>query len=102
MVISQNNRWDNNITELKPTFVNNSKFTYYHQDNNHFTGGKEYRAIDTRNLNFQSERIKSIITKSVYSDIDKYSSNRIISMSDIIPFIVLGVYWYFCYKIFGV
>ena len=23
-------------------------------------------------------------------------------MSDIIPFIVLGVYWYFCYKVFGV
>ena len=62
VIISQNNRWDNMIADLKPTFANNSKLTYYHQDNNHFPGGKEYRTIDTRNLNFQSERIKSIIT----------------------------------------
>ena len=36
------------------------------------------------------------------SDINEYSNDRIISMSDLIPFIVLGVYWYFCYKVFGV
>jgi hypothetical protein len=62
VLISQNNRWDNMISDLKPTFANNSKLTYFHQDNNHFPGGKEYRTIDTRNLNFHSERIKNIIT----------------------------------------
>ena len=36
------------------------------------------------------------------SDIDEYSNDRITMLYDMIPFIVLIIYWYFCYKIFGV
>ena len=36
------------------------------------------------------------------SDINEYSNDRITMLYDIIPFIALIIYWYFCYKIFGV
>ena len=61
LVIEQNDRWDKSISNLKPSFVRNNVYSYRHQDNNHFPGGKEFRAIDLRDINFKSERIHDII-----------------------------------------
>ena len=61
LVIEQNNRWDKVIDDLKPSFISNETYTYIHQDGNHFSGGKEFRSLDIRNLNFKSERIKDIV-----------------------------------------
>ncbi|MCC6369517.1 MAG: DUF5103 domain-containing protein [Bacteroidia bacterium] len=60
VVLVQNNRWDNAITDIKPTFLNNNEFTYSLDDASTFTGGNEFRYFDTRSMRFLTERVKDI------------------------------------------
>tara|TARA_B100000902_G_scaffold149672_1_gene146246 strand:- start:12682 stop:13965 length:1284 start_codon:yes stop_codon:yes gene_type:complete len=60
VVIQQNNREDNKITDLKPIFIDQDKIRYDLEEINTFEGGNEYRNFDTRSLRFYSERIKKI------------------------------------------
>jgi len=56
-VITQNNRWDNAVSNLKPQFVKDQELVYDYDDVNVFKGGSEFRWLDTRSLRYQNERI---------------------------------------------
>jgi len=56
VVIKQNGRWDNEISNLKPLFVKDNEFDYSYQDGNLFNGANEFRWFDTRTLQSNTER----------------------------------------------
>lgn len=61
VTILQNNRWDNAITDLQPTFIRNNMLEYSGEDNNLlFAGGREYRWIDLRSLRYHTDRVAFI------------------------------------------
>jgi hypothetical protein len=60
VVITQNDRWDNAIRNLKPRFVRTESMDYDYDNENAFPGGNEFRAFDTKSLIAQSERIRHI------------------------------------------
>jgi len=71
LVITQNNRWDNAVTDIKPTFVQGQKLVYSLDEASCFPGGNEFRYFDIRSLRFLTER-----TKEIYRDADlKYYVN---------------------------
>ncbi|MFY0626941.1 MAG: DUF5103 domain-containing protein [Reichenbachiella sp.] len=63
VVIRQNQRWDNAITNLKPTLVNrgNAILEYRPFDgSNNFKAGNEFRFIDLRTVTFRGRYISKI------------------------------------------
>jgi hypothetical protein len=60
VVIMQNNRWDNAITNLQPQFANNNQLTYDYETGNVFTGTSEFRYIDIKSIRYQEQRINKI------------------------------------------
>ena len=60
VVMVQNYRWDNAITGIKPTFLNNGQLVYSLDDATTFKGGNEFRYFDVRSLRFLTERVQSI------------------------------------------
>jgi len=60
VMLVQNNRWDNVITDIKPTFMNNNEFTFSLEDGSTFSGGNEFRFFDIRSMRFVTERVKEI------------------------------------------
>jgi len=60
VVLVQNNRWDNAVTDIKPTFVNGSNLVYSLDDASSFNGGNEFRFFDVRSLRFLTEKVKDI------------------------------------------
>lgn len=60
VVISQNRRWDNAITNLKPLFVRTPELVYNYEDNNLFDGNNEYRFFDTKDLRYQAMNVDGI------------------------------------------
>jgi len=60
VMISQNRRWDNAITDLKPLFIRSTELVYNYEDKNLFDGDNEYRFFETRNLRYQSMNIDGI------------------------------------------
>ncbi len=60
IVITQNNRWDNAVTDIKPTFINGSQLVYSLDDASTFSGGNEFRYFDMRSLRFLTERVSEI------------------------------------------
>jgi hypothetical protein len=61
VVVTQNDRWDNAIHNLKPRFVRGEVLDYNYDEENNFNGGNEFRSFDTKSLKYQSERIDRII-----------------------------------------
>jgi len=59
VVILQNNRWDNAIKDIAPTFVRGNSLEYNTENNCTFPGGKEWRWLDLRNFHLQSDRVDS-------------------------------------------
>lgn len=57
VVITQNNRWDNAVYDIKPTFTTPQKLTYSLDNASTFNGGNEFRYFDTRSLRTYTERI---------------------------------------------
>jgi hypothetical protein len=55
--ILQNNRWDNAICNIKPTFVRQNVFTYNTEEDCLFPGGREWRWLDLRSFRLQSDRV---------------------------------------------
>jgi len=88
VVLKQNNREDNSITNLKPLFVKQKQLIYDYEYKNSFEAGNEYRYIDIKSIRYQSERIKDITTDSntinveLFSDISR-SFNEFISLPDL-------------------
>jgi hypothetical protein len=60
VVLMQNNRWDNAVRDLQPTFVNGSQLVYSLDEKSSFNGGNEFRYFDCRSLRFLTERVKNI------------------------------------------
>jgi hypothetical protein len=60
VVLTQNNRWDNAVTDIKPTFMNGKQFIYSLDDASNFNGGNEFRYFDMRSLRFLTEKVKDI------------------------------------------
>ncbi len=60
VVLTQNNRWDNAVTDIKPTFVNGGQLIYSLDEKSSFFAGNEFRFFDMRSLRFLTERVKEI------------------------------------------
>lgn len=60
VVLTQNNRWDNAVQGIKPTFMGGNQFTYSLDDASTFNGGNEFRFFDVRSMRFYTERVKEI------------------------------------------
>jgi hypothetical protein len=58
IVILQNNRWDNCIRGLKPTFYVNNNLEYNNDDAIVFPGGMEWRWLDLQSFRYQSDRVQ--------------------------------------------
>lgn len=58
VVILQNNRWDNALKDIKPTFVRSNLLEYNTDNNCIFPGGKEWRWLDLRSFRLQSDRVE--------------------------------------------
>ena len=72
VVITQNNRWDNAITDLKPLFIRNNNLIYDYNEENVFPGGSEYRSFDIKSIRYQTEYIKQIYLRKPYYHIELY------------------------------
>jgi hypothetical protein len=60
VVVTQNDRWDNVIRDVKPRFVKDGVLDYNFNEQTIFNGGNEFRNFDTKSLIYQSERIRKI------------------------------------------
>ena len=69
VVILQNNRWDNALTNIPPTFIRGNSLEYNTEDNAVFPGGKEWRYLDIRDFRLQSDRVQSGEYKKFSTDI---------------------------------
>lgn len=56
VMILQNNRWDNALATLKPTFIRQNSLEYNSEDAV-FPGGREWRWLDLRSFRLQSDRV---------------------------------------------
>ena len=68
VVILQNNRWDNSIKDIKPTFVRSNTLEYSMESNLVFPAGKEWRWLDLRSLRLQSDRVQKADYKKTATD----------------------------------
>jgi hypothetical protein len=59
VAILQNTRWDNCITDIKPTFFSRKTLEYNTENDAVFPAGKEWRWLDLRSLRLQSDRVAS-------------------------------------------
>ncbi len=55
--ILQNNRWDNSIRNIKPTFMRPGSLEYNTEQDALFPGGREWRWLDLRSFRLQSDRV---------------------------------------------
>ncbi len=75
VVIRQNGRWDNVISNLKPVFIRDNQLIYTYQEGNLFNGGNEFHILDMRSLRFQAEGI-------VKFEYDSSKNNNVFLVSD--------------------
>lgn len=64
VVITQNNRWDNAVRDIKPTFTEPKQLTYSLDDKSTFDGLNEFRFFDSRSLRTYTERVGNIYRDS--------------------------------------
>jgi len=57
VVVMQNNRWDNALTNLKPLFIQPNRLIYDYDKENVFRAGNEFRYFDTRNHRVNGEGV---------------------------------------------
>lgn len=57
VVIMQNNRWDNAITDIKPSFFSRNQLEFNTENDCVFPAGKEWRWLDLRSFRLQSDRV---------------------------------------------
>lgn len=60
VIIRQNKRWDNAITNLKPLMVKGDELDYHLDVGNVFNGGNEFRFFDSKTIKYPSERVTRI------------------------------------------
>ncbi len=59
VVITQNNRWDNAIRDLKPLFIRDRMLVYDYNKENVFVAGNEFRYFDIRTTRVNGEGVYS-------------------------------------------
>ena len=81
VVVTQNQNWENAITDLAPKFMNGTKLIYDYDEENIFPAGNEFRTIDIRNINYNSLTTSHIATVddtlNAYIFPDKPRSSRV-------------------------
>ena len=83
----QNNRWDNYISNIRPTFVRQGMLEYNTETDALFQGGREWRWLDLRSFRLQSDRVekadygKSATDVFVKPDLDR-SQQRFVFYRD--------------------
>lgn len=60
LVVLQNNKWDDAVTGIQPTFIKGKILEYNGEDHFIFPAGKEYRWADLRSFRFQSDRVDRV------------------------------------------
>jgi hypothetical protein len=60
VVLTQNYRWDNAITNLQPQYIKDKELLYDYDEENTFPAGSEFRHFDTKSMKFRADRIKTI------------------------------------------
>jgi len=60
VVVRQNNRIDNQVTNLKPTYLSSSKLSYINNKDLIFEGGNEYHRFDISSVYAASEGVEAI------------------------------------------
>lgn len=76
VVLTQNSRWDNAITTLKPLFVKDDELVYDYDEDNVFQGGNEFRNFDIKSIRYHSERIYSVKTDSSGNQVELYTDEK--------------------------
>lgn len=57
--ILQNNRWDNAVVNIRPTFIRQNILEYNTENDAVFPGGREWRWLDLRSFRLQSDRVET-------------------------------------------
>lgn len=70
LVVMQNFRPDNPLTQLKPRFIKPGEVIYDSDSENLFDGGNEFRWFDCKNIYFKSERVHRIDAIGKYYHIE--------------------------------
>lgn len=68
VVLLQNNRWDNALVNVPPTFIRGTTLEY-NTENTVFPAGKEWRWLDLRDFHLQTDRVKTADYKKNSTDI---------------------------------
>lgn len=72
IVIMQNYNWNNIVTDLTPSFLDNEVFVYEWEDKALFNAGNESRYFSFNNLEIYSEYVSNIEFKKPYYHISLY------------------------------
>lgn len=65
-VVRQNWRTDNQITDLKPTYIRDKSLIYEYTEGNVFDAGNEFRPLDIRDVHYKTFNIRAFIFDSIY------------------------------------
>ena len=76
IVITQNNRWDNAKTNLKPVYVKDQQLVYDYDQENVFDGGNEFRFFDIRSIRYHSEKVYKVATDSAGNHVELYNDEK--------------------------
>lgn len=60
VVVLQNNRWDDAVKNIQPSFIRNKVLEYNGEQDCVFSAGKEYRWADLQSFRFQSDRVDRV------------------------------------------
>ncbi|MCX6251415.1 MAG: DUF5103 domain-containing protein [Bacteroidetes bacterium] len=60
VMITQNDRQDNALRNIKPKFTRGNELDFMYDETNTFNGGNEFRSFDIKSLVYQTERIRKI------------------------------------------
>lgn len=70
--ILQDNRWDNAISGIQPTFINGSELDYNTENDCVFPGMKEWRLLDMRSLQMNTEHVQHVVHGRDSTDVYVY------------------------------
>lgn len=69
VILLQNNRWDNAITDLRPSFFSRNQLEFNTENDCIFPSGKEWRWLDLRSFRLQSDRVANAIYSTTATEI---------------------------------
>ncbi|MDP4273666.1 MAG: DUF5103 domain-containing protein [Bacteroidota bacterium] len=74
ILVTQNNRWDNALRDIKPSYVSSNHLEYSWDDRIIFAGGSEFRHFDTKSIHYQSQYVHKIAYEAPYYHFYLYPS----------------------------